>query len=242
MQSWVLKEKQSWWQCEKEGFSLQIKHSKPHAPRCGRWTVLRACRTWTKPFAHILRRSHAGGQIWLARGKQACGNERGKAPHLDCNQSPKPCTVCTSPSLVETPALHTSGSFWVKMQVLSTSCKERWPVKLPLNRLWLLQCSEQPTRKSRSQGRAAWCSQCHLYCRGMCHQTRSAGATSSSFPLLMMSMASFTTWPHQNFLPCCFLTILLASPAAAACQSQTLPTTPLSLAWANKTKKFSVTI
>lgn len=50
----------------------------------------------------------------------------GTTSHSGCNRPPKPHTVCTSSSLQGTSALHTSGSFWVKPQGLSTLCKERW--------------------------------------------------------------------------------------------------------------------
>lgn len=131
-------EKQTWWHRERQGLSLQTTHSKP--PRASRplqllrGTALRACRTWTKPFTHASR-SRAGCQIWLARGRQACGNERGKTPRSACDQPPKSRTVCASPSLVGTPAPRTSGTFWAKTPGLDTPCEERWPGEMPLD--WL---------------------------------------------------------------------------------------------------------
>lgn len=56
--------------------------------------------------------------------------------------------LSVSSSLARTPALHASGSFWVKTWGCSTLCWERWPDELPLDCLCLGQWGELPKRKT----------------------------------------------------------------------------------------------
>lgn len=211
-------EKQTWWHRERQGLSLQTTHSKP--PRASRpLQLLRgtALRTWTKPFAHASW-SRAGCQIWLARGRQACGNERGKTPRSACDQPPKSRIVCVLPSLVGTPAPCTSGTLNAGPWHSLRGEVAWWDATR-------LIAHGYGSAVSCSGGKPAWCSQSHPFGRGMWSHEGSAGATrrSDGFPVLMLSMGSFTAWPDQNFLPSCFPTTPPASVVAVAKPSPMLP-------------------
>lgn len=231
-------EKQGWWHWEKKGLSLQPEHSKPpqHPVCCS--SSEQQCSGLVGPGSNRLLSRREGALQKVRYSLQEADRPvevRGERLHVWL------ITKCINSALS---ALHHPSQG-------HQHCTPRG--HLELNR----GASAHPVRRGAwasclstahgycclfsAWGKPAWCSQHHPWGRVTWPQAGPAGATRSSdnFPLLMLNMGSSTARPDQSFLPWYFLTSPPGSLAATACQSQTLPAAPVSLAWTNKPKIFS---